>query len=104
MSTEHIITVQLYEVNSFFIMYKNKFYQRNNIAGIKVAQIRKSLYPKCSQRKLSEMLQLAGHDIDKNAVQKMESGERYITDIELKAISEVLNCSLENLLDTKGIQ
>ena len=45
------------------------------------------------------MLQMAGLDIDKNAVQRMESGERFITDIELKSIAKVLDVSYQELLD-----
>ena len=40
-----------------------------------------------SQRKLADMLQVQGLDIDKNAIQRMESGKRFITDIELKALA-----------------
>ena len=46
-----------------------------------------------------DMLQMAGLDIDKNAVQRIESGKRFITDIELKVIAEVLNVSYQKLLD-----
>ena len=52
---------------------------RNNIAGIQVAELRKNL--RISQRELSDRLNVIGLDIDKNAVQRMESGERFITDI-----------------------
>ncbi len=45
------------------------------------------------------MLQMAGLDIDKNAVQRMESGERFVTDIELKSIAKVLDVSYQELLD-----
>ena len=45
---------------------------RNNIAGIKVAELRKNL--RISQRELADRLAVIGLDIDKNAVQRMESG------------------------------
>lgn len=45
------------------------------------------------------MLQMAGLDIDKNAVQRIESGKRFVTDIELKVIAEVLGVSYQELLD-----
>ena len=45
------------------------------------------------------MLQLAGLDIDKNAVQRIESGKRFVTDIELKVIAEVLGISYDKLLN-----
>ena len=45
------------------------------------------------------MLQRAGLDIDKNAVQRIESGKRFVTDIEFKVIAEVLGVSYQELLD-----
>jgi len=53
---------------------------------------------KLSQRGLAELLQLDGLDIDKNAIQRIESGQRFVTDIELKAIAHVLSVSVEELL------
>ena len=40
-----------------------------------------------------------GLDIDKNAVQRIESGKRFVTDIELKVIAEVLGISYDKLLN-----
>lgn len=51
-----------------------------------------------SQRILAENLQLEGIDVDKNAIQRIESGERFVTDIELKALAKVFNISLDELL------
>ena len=69
---------------------------RNNLCGIKVAKIRKSL--KISQRELADRLKSGGLDIDKNAVQRIESGQRFVTDIELIFISKVLNVTINDLL------
>ncbi|MCI8401874.1 MAG: helix-turn-helix transcriptional regulator [Lachnospiraceae bacterium] len=81
-------------------MYKNKTnHGRNNICGYKIKEIRLNLPEKTSQRKLANMLQLAGLDIDKNAIQRIESGKRFVTDIELKAIAHVLNVQYQDLLD-----
>lgn len=81
-------------------MYKNKAENGyNNICGKKVKEIREKLPEKVSQKKLSDMLQTAGLDIDKNAVQRIESGKRFVTDIELKIISKVLEVSYKELLD-----
>ena len=51
----------------------------NNISGLRVKELRKAL--QISQRELSDRLQVVGLDIDKNAVQRIESGERFVTDI-----------------------
>lgn len=68
----------------------------NNICGENVALFRKEM--KISQRELADRLQLAGLDIDKNAVQRIECGKRFVTDIELIALSEVLNKKYAELL------
>lgn len=69
---------------------------RNNICGIKVKEIRKEL--RISQRELSDRLTVNGLDIDKNAVQRMESGQRFITDIELEYLAKVFGVTIEELL------
>lgn len=71
---------------------------RNNIAGVKVAQLRKTL--RISQRELADRLQVVGLDIDKNAVQRMESGQRFITDIEVISLAKVFGITVEELLES----
>lgn len=68
----------------------------NNVCGKNMANIRKNM--KISQRQLADMLQLNGLDVDKNAIQRIECGKRFVTDIELITISRVLNVSYEELL------
>lgn len=82
-------------------MYKNKFGNRNNICGRKIRELRKRMPEKTSQKKLADMFQLAGLDIDKNAVQRIESGKRFVSDIELKIMAEVLAVSCQELLDNE---
>lgn len=52
-----------------------------------------------SQRQLAQKLQLAGYDMDKNVITRIETNKRFVTDIELKAFSEIFNVSYEFLLD-----
>lgn len=52
-----------------------------------------------SSYNLSTMLQRAGLDIDKNAMQRIESGKRFAADIGLKVTVEILGLSYQNLLD-----
>lgn len=73
---------------------------RNNICGIMVAKLRKA--EDISQRELADRLQRSGLDVDKNAIQRIESGQRFVTDIELIHLSKVLHTSLENLLSAHG--
>ena len=70
----------------------------NNVCGRKVATLRKSMKPKVSQRTLAQKLQVSGLDVDKNGVQRIESGQRFVTDIELVVLAKVLNVSIETLL------
>ncbi len=80
-------------------MFKNKSESgKNNISGEKIYLLRKSHIPKMSQRILADKLQLKGIDLDKNAIQRIESGERFVTDIEIKAIAETFNMSIDDLL------
>lgn len=69
---------------------------KNNLCGAKIALMRSEM--KLSQRKLADSLQIAGLDIDKNAIQRIEAGKRFVTDIELKVIAKVLNISVEELI------
>ena len=71
----------------------------NNMCGERIRCLRKAAVPAMSQRLLAERLQLLGIDVDKNAIQRMECGKRFVTDIELFAISRVFNVSCDYLLD-----
>ena len=80
-------------------MYKNKNSDgRNNICGRIIRKLRLAMPKKTSQRLLAYRLQLRGLDLDINAVQRIESGERFVTDIELKVIADTLNVRVEDLL------
>lgn len=79
-------------------MFTNKTNDgRNNHCGKAIEQRRKELGK--SQRQLADLLQIAGLDIDKNAIQRIEAGKRFVTDIELVFLSEVLQLSYEALLN-----
>ncbi len=55
-----------------------------------------------SQRALAYRLQLAGYDIDKNVITRIETNKRYVTDLELKAFSELFHVSYDYLIDGKN--
>ena len=69
----------------------------NNICGRNVARLRKA--KKLSQNQLASMLQILGLNVDKNAVQRIEAGKRFVTDIELVYLSDALGVALHELLD-----
>ena len=82
-------------------MYKNKADNgRNNISGLNIRCLRKSLPKKTSQRALANMTQLFGLDLDKNAIQRIESGERFVTDIELKVFASIFGVTTDALLNS----
>lgn len=81
-------------------MYKNKSANgANNLCGRKVKTFREALPGAPSQKGFADMLQIEGLDIDKNAVQRIECGKRFVTDIELQVIARVLKVTYEELLD-----
>lgn len=81
-------------------MFKNKSKTgKNNICGEKIYLLRKNYKTKMSQRILAEKLQINGIDVDKNAIQRIESGERFVTDIELKALANIFNVTCDDLIN-----
>ena len=79
-------------------MFTNKSSDgRNNLCGSRVAFYRKKMGK--SQRELADLLQLLGLDVDKNAIQRIEAGKRFVTDIELMHLTKALNVTYQQLLD-----
>lgn len=54
-----------------------------------------------SQRDFAYQLQLAGYDIDKNVITRIETQKRYVTDIEIQAICQIFNITFEELIAQK---
>lgn len=54
-----------------------------------------------SQRDLARQLQLAGYDMDKNVITRIETNKRYVTDLELKALTEIFHVSYDYLIEGK---
>lgn len=69
----------------------------NNICGSNIIRIRHE--KNISQRQLAKMMQLAGYDVDHHFIRRIETGERFVTDIELVALSKVLNVDIIELID-----
>ena len=68
-----------------------------NLINSRLIELRKQ--QNLSQRDLAHKLQLAGYDMDKNVITRIETNKRYVTDIELRALSEVLGVSYAFLID-----
>ena len=71
-----------------------------NLIAKNLIELRKAHH--ISQRLLAYKLQLAGYDMDKNDITRIETNKRYVTDIELKALCEVFGVTYEELIDGKS--
>ncbi|HIZ55788.1 MAG TPA: helix-turn-helix domain-containing protein [Firmicutes bacterium] len=81
-------------------MYKLKAEDgTNNCCGKNLRRIRKSQKPPLSQRKLAQKLQLMGYDLDNHFIRRIENGQRFVTDIEIRILAEFFHVSYEELLD-----
>lgn len=79
-------------------MFKNKNDGRNNLCGENIRSLRLSYPTRLSQRALADKMQLIGIDIDKNAIQRIECGKRFVTDIELKGFAEIFGVNIDQLV------
>ena len=68
----------------------------NNLIGRLLAEKRKK--KGYSQRGLADRLQVIGLDVDKNAIQRIECGKRFVTDIELVYLCKALGTDPNELL------
>ena len=83
-------------------MFKNKHIDgKCNRCGEQIAKLRKQLPDKTSQRILADRMQEKGIDMDKNAIQRIEHGDRFVTDIELAAFADFFGVSSDVLLGKK---
>ena len=69
----------------------------NNLCGANVRRIRLSKTPRLSQRGLAARLQVMGYDVDHHMIRRIETGERFVTDIELALLAQALNTSINEL-------
>ncbi len=69
--------------------------ENSNIIGQNIKEAR--IKAKMSQQKLSNKLELMAVYVCRGSISRIENGERAVTDIEIDAISKVLNVSLDEL-------
>ena len=67
-----------------------------NIVGAKVEQKRKAMGMK--QKELLTQLQIKGVDLNASGLSKLEGQIRYVTDVELVALADILEVSVDYLL------
>ena len=70
-----------------------------NLIGERLMELRRQ--NNMSQRFLAYQLQLKGYAMDKNVITRIETKKRYVTDVELKAFTEIFHVSYEYLIEGK---
>ena len=79
------------------LLFKNKNADGSlNISGNNIKRLRKEMG--ISQRELADKMQLLDIDVGKNAIQQIESGKRFVTDIELKVFAAFFRVCSDELL------
>ena len=68
-----------------------------NLISKRLIALRKEHY--LSQRDLSSKLQLAGYDMDKNVITRIETNKRYVTDIEILALARIFGVTCDYLIE-----
>ena len=69
---------------------------KKNICGERVREARRKM--NVTQTDLAARLQVAGIIIERNSITRMESGERFVADYELRELAKILKVSVEWLL------
>lgn len=70
--------------------------EKNLISQRLIELHRKHNLPQCD---LAQQLQLLGYDMDKNVITRIETNKRYVTDLELKALTEIFHVFYNYLID-----
>ncbi len=70
---------------------------RKNMIGSNVRRLRISR--KLTQKQLAAKIQLLGYELDRLTILRMESGDRFIADYEVKALAEALGVEIQVLYD-----
>ena len=68
----------------------------NNLCGARLASIRRERG--LSQRSLAKKMQLLGYDVDHYFIRRVENGERFVTDIDLKIFCDALEVASSEIL------
>ena len=73
---------------------------KKNISGDRIHQARTTM--RLSQAELAARMQVNGVTIEREAISKIETGDRFVTDYELAVFAKVLNVSLEWLTNLEN--
>lgn len=70
---------------------------KKNISGDRIRQAR--VVQRMRQEDLAEKLQIAGVNMERDSISRIEIGTRFVSDFELKVFAKVLGVSVLWLLD-----
>jgi transcriptional regulator with XRE-family HTH domain len=83
------IALKIYDFNGF-----------KNISGDRIHQARTA--KRLSQADLAAQMQVNGVIVEREAISKIETGDRFVTDYELMVFAKVLGVSVDWLLDDQN--
>lgn len=72
-----------------------------NVSGPQIAATRKRHRPPLTQLELSKRVRIAGTELDRAAIAKVENGLRGVLDYELVALAKALGVSISALVKRK---
>ncbi len=75
---------------------------QKNVIGQTIKEVRLSAKPAVSQQDLAGRLAARGIQIDRSAIARIESGDRFVRDFEIIGIATALRVPLERLFQRKG--
>ena len=77
-----------------------KIYDYNGVINISGDRIRQARTAKrLSQEALAAKMQVSGVVVEREAISKIETGDRFVADYELRAFSQVLGVSMDWLTE-----
>lgn len=77
------------------------FFGKKNLSGDRIHQARTAL--RLSQAELAARMQVEGVTLEREAISKIETGDRFVADYELLVFARVLGVSVAWLLDTEAV-
>lgn len=78
------------------------YHGKKNLCGDRIHQARTT--QRMSQSDLAARMQVNGVIIEREAISKVETGDRFVTDYELVVFSKVLGVTMEWLIDEQDIK
>lgn len=73
------------------------YYGKKNIAGARIRIARKKKH--LSQTDLAAQLQINGVILERDTISRIEIGDRFVADYELRTIAQILDVDIEWLLN-----